>query len=140
MRPGERRIREMSTPYFRRSATAASAKGFCCGRIVKKVAGSLKCASDTATLSSPPPKVAFRIRDCKRRSYPRRLLTLAQLRQVLPRRACKLSGNDDKAALRPYRAKETRQTARPPESRCGLFRNPKRYLRRSKPDWEGIAS
>src|SRR5580704_15873551 len=70
MRPGARTMRDVSTPKRRSSPTTASAMGWFGGSTVTKRAGSPKVATATATLASPPPKVATNCGDCSRRSKP----------------------------------------------------------------------
>src|SRR5439155_5983725 len=64
-------MRDVSTPCLRKSAMAASAIGFCCGRTVTNETGRPKPARDTATLASPPPNVATSSGVWNKRSEPR---------------------------------------------------------------------
>ena len=70
MRPLPRTILEVSTPNRRSSPMAASAMGFLAGSTVTYAAGRPKVASATATLASPPPKVATNWGLCRNRSKP----------------------------------------------------------------------
>src|SRR5260370_40048468 len=70
MRPFPRTIREVSTPKRRSSPIKLSAIGLFGGRTVTYRDGRPNCATATATLASPPPKVATNCGDWRKRSKP----------------------------------------------------------------------
>src|SRR5215471_1102261 len=70
MRPFPKTIWLLSTPNRRSSPANALAIGLLKGRTVTYRAGLPKPATATATLASPPPKVATKRGDCRNRSKP----------------------------------------------------------------------